>query len=239
MTIKNWLEVKSVADVGEIWIYGEITDLKWFDEEVTPTYVKDELEKLKGSSSINLYVNSPGGNVFAGVAIYNELRRYNKPVTAYVDGIAASIASLIVLAADRVVMPSNSMLMIHNAWMVAAGDYREFRDLADKLEKITDSVLVKTYQSKTDLSKDKIKNMMDEETWLSGDEAVAMGFADELVEEQKIAASYVGDNVQFNNVEVPLNRFKAFPKAKFTEHKPTNQLTLEQRHRHTMNMLTA
>jgi len=235
----KWLEVKAIADVGEVYIYGEITDLKWFDEEVTPSGVKDELDKLKNVSSINVYVNSPGGNIFAGVAIYNALKRVNVPVTAYVDGIAASIASLIVLAADRVVMPFNAMLMIHNAWMIAAGDYNEFRTLADKLEKIQDSVLIETYSRKTGMSKEKLAAMMDEETWLSGEEAVKMGFADEVIEEQKIAACYSGENIKFSNVEVQLDRFRAFPKAKFKEHIPKNNKSLEQRHRHITNMLTA
>lgn len=235
----KWFEVKAIADIGEVYIYGEITDLKWFDEEVTPSSVKDELAKLKDVSSVNVYVNSPGGNVFAGVAIYNELKRFNKPVTAYVDGIAASIASLIVLAADKVVMPFNAMLMIHNAWMIAAGDYKEFRTLADKLEKIQDSVIVETYARKTGMSKEKLSKMMDDETWLNGDEAVKLGFADEVIEEQKIAACYVGDNVKFSDVEVQLNRYRAFPKAKFIEHKPQNNQSLELRHRHTMNMLSA
>lgn len=228
-----------MGDVGEIYIYGEITNLKWFEEDITPTGVKEELDKLKNVSSINVYVNSPGGNVFAGVAIYNELKRVNKPVTAYVDGIAASIASLIVLAADKVVMPFNAMLMIHNAWMIAAGDYKEFRALADKLEKIQDSVITETYSKKTGMSKEKLSKMMDDETWLNGDEAVKLGFADEVLEEQKIAACYVGNNIKFNDVEVQLNQYKAFPKAKFTEHKPSNNQSLTLRHRHTMNMLRA
>ncbi|NIP27930.1 MAG: Clp protease ClpP, partial [Phycisphaerae bacterium] len=113
-------------------------DLKWFDDDVTPTDIKEELDKLKDVDEINVYVNSPGGNVFAGVAIYNELKRFNKPVTSYVDGLAASIASLIVLAADKVVMPFNAMLMIHNPYMIAVGDANGFRELADKLDKVTD-----------------------------------------------------------------------------------------------------
>ena len=235
----NWLEVQAKANIGEVYIYGEITDFKWFDEDVTPTSIKDELAKIKNVDEVNVYVNSPGGGVFAGVAIYNELKRINVPVTAYVDGIAASIASLIVLAADRVVMPVNAMLMVHNPWTLAYGNANELRELADKLDKISDSVLIETYAAKTGLSADELREMMDAETWLSGEEAVEQGFADELLEEQKIAAYYEGDNVKFNNVEVHLNKFKAFPKSKFSEHKPTNTLSLQQRHRHKINMLSA
>ncbi len=235
----KWLEVKALAGIGEIYIYGEITDIKWWDEDITPIDIKEELDKLKDVDSINVYVNSPGGNVFAGVAIYNMLRRVNKPVTAYVDGIAASIASLIVLAADKVVMPFNAMLMIHNVWMCACGDYKTFRELADKIKKIQDSTVTEAYQRKTGLSNEKLTKMMDEETWMNGDEAVKLGFADVVEEEQKIAACYVGNNVKFSDVEVQMNRFKAFPKAKFTEHKPTKNQSLKQRHRHKVNMLSA
>jgi ATP-dependent Clp protease protease subunit len=237
--MKNWLEVLVKANIGELYIYGEITDWKWLDEDVTPTSVAEELGKLKDVDSINVYVNSVGGNVFAGVAIYNELKRFNKPITSYVDGLAASIASLIVLAADKVVMPSNAMIMIHNPWGCICGNANELRDFADRLDKITESVLIETYHNKTGIEKDKLKEMLDAETWLDGKEAVELGFADELLEEQKVAACYVGDNIKFNDVEVQLNKFRAFPKAKFTEHTPKNTMSMKQRHRHTMNMLTA
>jgi ATP-dependent Clp endopeptidase proteolytic subunit ClpP len=233
----NWLKVMVKATIGEIYIYGEIDDFKYWGDEVTPTDIKDELNKLKNVSSINLFVNSPGGGVFAGAAIYNELKRFDKPITAYVDGLAASIASLIVLAADKVVMPSNAMYMIHNPWMLAVGDAPKLRDMADKLDKITDSVLLETYANKTGMKKEDLQKMLDDETWLSGAEAVELGFADELEEEQKIAACYVGDNVKFNNVEVQLSKFRAFPKSKFTEHKP--KMSLKQRHKHKITMLSA
>lgn len=141
----KWLEVKAQAGgVGELYIYGDITELKWYDEAVTPKDVKEELNKLKEVASINIYVNSPGGNVFAGVAIFNEIKRLNKPTIAYVDGIAASIASLIILAADEVVMPNNSMLTIHHPFMCACGNAADFRAYAERLDKISDSVLVST-----------------------------------------------------------------------------------------------
>lgn len=236
--MKNWLQIKAQGKLGEIFIYGEITDWKWLDEDVTPNDIKNELAKLKDVDSINVYVNSPGGNVFAGVAIYNALKRFNKPITAYVDGIAASIASLIILAADKVVMPLNAMLMIHNPWSCICGSALELRDHADKLEQITDSVLITTYQAKTGITKEKLKDMLDKETWLSAEEAVALGFADEMEAEQQIAASYVGGNIKFKDTEIALDNFKAFPRAKFSEHTP-KQSTFKQRHRHNMNMLSA
>lgn len=238
--MKTWLQVMiSAANVGEIYIYGVIEDMVFWGDEVTPTYIKEELDKLKDVDSIMLYVNSPGGSVFAGVAIYNELKRFNKPITSYIDGVAASIASLIVLAADKVVMPFNAMMMIHNPWTCVCGDADELRAIAERLDKVTESVLIETYRVKTGITKAKLKKMLDEETWLSAEEAVELGFADVLEKEQKIAACYAGDNIKFNDVEVQLNRFKAFPKSKFTEHKPNKSISLNQRHKHTLNMLSA
>jgi len=235
----KWLQVMNKASIGEIYIYGEIEDFKWIPEDVTPMDIKNELEKLKNSDSINLYVNSPGGSVFAGLAIFNELKRFEKPITAYVDGVAASIASLIVLAADRVVMPFNAMFMIHNMWTCICGTAEDLRNTADRIDKMSESILVETYARKTGLEKDKIIKMMDEETWLNGEDAFLLGFADEILEEQKIAACYKGENVSFGEVEVNLNKFKSFKKEKFTEFEPKKHLSLEQRHRHNMNMLAA
>lgn len=236
----KWLNVIIQGAIGEVFIYGEISDSKFWGDEVTPTDIKDELAKLKKANEINIYVNSPGGNVFAGVAIYNEIKRLNKPVTSYVDGIAASIASLIILAADRVVMPQNSMLMIHNVWTIAMGDAQAFRDLADRLDKITDSTILEAYQAKTGIDKAELKKMLDDETWLSAAEAVDLGFADEVQEDQKLAACLVGDSVKFKDTEIALDKFKAFPKDKFTEYKPEPKATsLKQRHEHNLFMLEA
>lgn len=235
----DWLQIKVAAKVGEVYIYGEIDDFKFWGDEVTPTGIKEELDKLKDVNSINIYVNSPGGGVFAGVAIYNEIKRLDKPVTAYVDGLAASIASLIVLAADRVVMPVNALYMIHNPYMCACGDAGQLRNMADRLDKLRESVLISTYRDKTGLDEEQLKTMLDEETWLDGKEAVELGFADELAEDQKIAACYQGGSVRFNNVEVQTNKFKAFPKSKFIEHKPQQEMSIKQRHKHRMFMLAA
>lgn len=235
----KWLNAKATGNVGEIYIYGEITDFKWWDEDVTPTSIKEELDTLKDVDSIKLYVNSPGGGVFAGVAIFSALKRLNKPITAYIDGVAASIASLIVLAADKVVIPTNGAFIIHNVWSYMCGNAKEFREVADKLDIMTETVLIAEYAKKTGIDKAKIQEMLDAETWIYGEEAVELGFADELAEEQKIAACYTGNNISFNNVEIDLKKFKSFSKDKFTEYKPKNRMNLEQRHRHTMNMFSA
>lgn len=235
----KWLEVKAQNNIGEIYIYGTIETEQWWDSDVTPSGINEQLKKLEDTDSIKIYVNSPGGQVYAGVAIYNTLKRFDKPITAYVDGVAASIASLIVLAADNVVMPSNSMLMIHNPWVGgASGEAKNLRDIADRLDKVK-GIILDVYQNKTGISEEELSTMMDDETWLTGREAIELGFADEVDEEQKIAACYTDKNVKFKNVEVDLSKFTKFPKDKFKEHSEAPQNTKLNSHRLRIAALSA
>ena len=116
----EWFKLKNLGQTAELYIYGEITTDKWFDEEVTPTEIAAELDSIKHVDTLNVYVNSPGGNVFAGIAIYNQLKRFgeNRTINMYVDGIAASISSLVVLAGVNVVIPHNARYMIHNPFFM-------------------------------------------------------------------------------------------------------------------------
>src|SRR5690606_35769460 len=125
-------------------------------------------------------INSPGGDVFAGVSIMNMLKDREGEVTGIVDGLAASIASVIAMAGDKVIMNTGSMMMIHNAWSMAVGDSNELRKLADQLDKIGDSI-IDVYATRTGLSKDELKAMLDAETWMGAEEAVELGFADEAI----------------------------------------------------------
>ena len=126
---------------------------------------------------INLRVNSPGGNVFGARAMQNAINRSQSKVVAHVDGLAASAASVLILAADEIVMGEGSFLMIHNAWTIAAGNAADMRQQADDLEEIDES-LVQSYASRTNMPNEQIKDMMNAETWIGADKAVALGFAD-------------------------------------------------------------
>lgn len=206
--------VKNAADgVGEIYIYGDIEDMKWYEEDVVPTEIKEQVDALEGVERINVYVNSPGGSVFAGIAIFNILRRSKAHVTAYVDGLAASIASLIVLAADEVVIPTNALFMIHNPWIGrASGEAGDLRQMADRLDRVKD-VLITTYQEKTTLNADALSEMMDKETWLNGQEAKNLGFADSVTDELAMAAKCEGDKFFIKDgVTFSVNDFKNFKK---------------------------
>ncbi|XKK19670.1 Clp protease ClpP [Bacillus sp. CB102A.1] len=129
-TIKDVFTIKNQTESSaDLFIYGDIinnTGWKWDDSDIMPDDVKNILGQLDDKSNLNIYVNSGGGSVFAGLAIYNMLKRNKAQKTVYVDGVAASIASVIALAGDRVVVPSNAFLMIHKPWTYAAGNAIDF-----------------------------------------------------------------------------------------------------------------
>lgn len=175
---------------ADIYIYGDITSWPWLESDVSSYTLSKELQELDESiEQINVYINSYGGEVAEGLAIYNALKRHKAKVTTYVDGFACSIASVIFAAGDERIMSDTSLLMIHNAWTWAAGDSNELKKQAEDLEKITQAS-INAYLNITNLSEDEIKEMMDEETWINGQEALEMGFATELVEvEEKQVAT--------------------------------------------------
>lgn len=188
---KFW-NLKKIDDkTGELTLYGEISDTTWWGDEITPKQFKEDLDALGDIETLNVYINSPGGDVFAGQAIYTMLKRHKAKVNVYIDGLAASIASLIAMAGDKVIMPENAMMMIHNPWAFASGNANDFRKLADDLDKIRESMIV-AYQKKTGLEKSKIIDIMDAETWLTAQECKEKGFADEI-EEAKQAAAYISE----------------------------------------------
>ena len=145
---------------------------------------------------LNLYINSDGGSVFEGIAIYEYIRRHPAFVTAYVDGLAASIASVITLAADEIVMASNAMMMIHDPWINISGSGDELRKSADVIDKVRKQIL-DIYVRRTGSDPETISALMQDETWLDAAEAIALGFADRIAEPQQVAASY--DLSQFRN----------------------------------------
>lgn len=159
--------------MNEILIYSDIGEDIW-GEGVTAKSVKAQLDKVEGDFSVR--INSGGGDVFDGVAIYNLIKGHAGKTTVYVDGLAASAASIIAMAGDEIIMAENSMLMIHDPWTVTVGSASEMRETADLLDKIRDS-LVKTYNSKTGIEADELRTMMAAETWLDADEALSMSFA--------------------------------------------------------------
>ena len=152
---------------------------------------KDFIGDLRAvtSKTINVEINSPGGDVFAGLAIYNALKSSGKEIVVKVMGVAASTASLIAMAGDKIVMPKNTFMMVHNPWSFAAGTADELRDTADTLDKIGAS-LQATYVARTGQTEDTIKELLSKDTWLTADESLALGFATEVTDAVTASASF-------------------------------------------------
>ena len=208
---KFWnFKAKSETE-GELMLYGPISSSTWWGDEVTPKQFKKDMDALGDIANLNIYINSDGGDVFAGQAIYSMIKRHKAAKTVYIDGLAASVASLIAMAGDKVYMPSNAMLMIHNPYTIAIGNSNEFRKLADDLDKIRESMLT-TYASKTGMEQEELIKLLDAETWLSAEDAYILGFADEIEEQKAIAASIEGGFLMVNNVQMDLKKYKNAPK---------------------------
>ena len=188
----DWYSVKAAGSTepAEVFIYDQIGSSFW-DDGVTPSSLIDEIKalKLKDSDALSVRINSPGGNMFDGNTIYNYLRSIKQTIDVTIDGMAASAASIIAMAGDTIRMPENSFLMIHNPWMVVAGDSQVMRKTADDLDIMRDGA-IKTYLERTgdNLSRDELVTMLDDETWLGADRAVELGFADEVLEPVRAAA---------------------------------------------------
>ena len=158
---------------------------------------KDFISELSGITAkvVNVEINSPGGDVFAGLAIYNALKSSGKEIVVKVMGVAASAASLIAMAGDKIIMPKNTFMMVHNPWSFAMGNADELRDTADTLDKIGAS-LQATYVARTGQSEDKIKELLSKDTWLTADESLELGFATEVVDDIKAKAVFDMDRAE-------------------------------------------
>ena len=189
---EKWYNIQNKA--------GETADIYIFDEigtyGVTAQDFISDIKDLK-DTPINLRINSIGGDVFDGMAMYNVIKRREAKTTVYIEGIAASIATIIALGADEVVMAENSLFMIHNAWGGAMGEAKDMRKTAATLEKISGE-LTDIYMKKTGLSYEVLAEMMDEETWLNAQEAYDYGFVDTISDSIKVAAKY--DVSKFKNI---------------------------------------
>ncbi|RQT33441.1 head maturation protease, ClpP-related [Burkholderia contaminans] len=188
---KRWWDIRAQANAAggsevEIRIYGDIgfwgTDADLFVAKL------DEVAAT--ASSIVVAINSMGGDVFDALAIYNAVRRYAGKVTGRVDGVAASAASLILMACDTIEMPSNARLMIHNPHTVAAGESGDLRKLADLLDSMSDSMMA-AYVERSGRTEEEVRAIMDAETWLTAAQAMEQGFCDAIVDPIRIAA-YAG-----------------------------------------------
>lgn len=175
------LALNSGETEANIDIYGDITSWEWFESDVSSYTLSKQLEALPDTvSKINVYINSYGGEVAEGLAIYNALKRHKAKVVTYCDGFACSIASVIFMAGDERVMSNASLLMIHNAWTYAQGNAKDLRKQADDLDVITQAS-VNAYMNGVNITEEELKEMLDNETWIASAEALEKGFATSVI----------------------------------------------------------
>lgn len=177
----------------------------WYESETSAKHFRDELAKHPNAREIKVYINSLGGSVMEGIAIYNQLKRHPAHKTVYVDGFACSIASVIAMAGDTVIMPKNAVMMIHNAWSYAIGNAAQLRKAADDLEVVNNASRQAYLEKAGDkLSEDKLTELLDAGTYLSAEQCIELGLADTYGEEdepdeanqQKMLESAVQQSIQ-------------------------------------------
>lgn len=192
----NWTVTNNDEKTERILtLSGVIAEESWFDDEVTPKIFRDEL--MSGEGDITVWINSPGGDCIAAAQIYNMLLEYKGNVTIKIDGIAASAASVVAMAGNKVIMSPVSMLMIHNPMTMATGDTTEMKKAISMLTEVKESI-INAYELKTGMSRDKIAKLMDAETWMDANKAVELGFADEILSREssvKPSAMIYSENV--------------------------------------------
>ncbi|RUR35152.1 Clp protease ClpP [Clostridium perfringens] len=202
--IKNELENRA-----DLFFYGDICSSTWGcweDEDKCPQDVADFLKDLDNNKEINIYINSGGGSVFAGLAIYNQLKRHPANKTVYVDGLAASISSVIALAGDKVIIPKNAQFMIHKPWSWAIGNANDLRKTADSLDSCEQSILnVYEENLKDGVDIETIKQFVNDETWFTGEEA-AKYFNIDVEEESELVACNSEYFEKYKNI--PIDLFK-------------------------------
>ncbi len=212
MPNKNFWKFRNEAEseTAELLLYGEISDVSWYGDEVTPKEFHEDLISCEGKD-LAVHINSPGGDVFAAQAIYTQLKAYTGKVTMHIDGMCASAATIIACAGDTVIMPSNTIYMIHNPKSAMLGYFD-----APQLDKISESLgavkqtIVNVYMARVHgvLTETQIKHKMDSETWMTADEAKSYGFVDEITEAIPIENKWDGDMLIVNSVSCKLERFK-------------------------------
>jgi ATP-dependent Clp endopeptidase proteolytic subunit ClpP len=217
--MSKWFDIvnKGNGEADEIYIYGAIVDEKWdeTDPEVTPIEFQLKLQAVI-NKDVKIFINSPGGNVFAGLAIYHMLKRHPANKTCYVDGMCASISSVIAMACNKIVAPKTSLMLVHKPLIAGYvyGNAIDLRTFAEELDKV-ETVIVEAYTAKTGLTAEKIREVMEKDAYMTGEEAVSLGFADVLDDSKKFKASIDNDQITINNQSMSIKNYKGFPVDKF------------------------
>lgn len=195
----NWITAKASGKTGELMIYGDISDLKWYEEDVTPLEVDKAIKELKDCTDITVRVNSYGGSVFGGLAIISMIKNIKAKTTAIIEGVGASMGSVIPLACDKVMMSENAMMMIHKPSAFFGGNANDIRKGADLLDKC-ENQLIEIYMKRFKGTEDELRDKLANETWLTASEALEMGLIDEIDKSVEMVASAKG--IMFNKLEI-------------------------------------
>jgi len=209
----NWVETD---EARTLYLDGAIAEETWYGDEVTPKQFKSEL--MNGAGDITIWINSPGGDVFAASQIYNMLMDYKGNVTVKIDGIAASAASVIAMAGTNVLISPTGLMMIHNPMTIAFGDKKEMEKAIEMLGEVKESI-INAYELKTGLTRAKLSHLMDQESWFNAKKAVELGFANNIMFSKSNDAPEI-EGAIFSNISVVNSLISKFPQKQKEANKP-------------------
>ena len=210
--LKFWNVMKNEEEKSaELILYGSIGSDEYWDD-ISDKAFKQDIENLGDVENITLHINSPGGSVFSAVAIANTLKNHKAKITANIDGLAASAATIITSACDTVRMPKNALFMVHNPITFAYGNNQDMQKTLEMLNKVKNSI-IETYLNKAKTDKETLSELMDNETWMSAEEAKEYGFVDEILDES-VEKEVIENKLIINNMAFDISRFKNFKEKK-------------------------
>ena len=210
--LKFWNLVKNDEEKSaKLILYGSIGSDEYWDD-ISDKAFKQDIENLGDVENIILHINSPGGSVFSAVAIANTLKNHKAKITANIDGLAASAATIITSACDTVKMPKNALFMVHNPITFAYGNNQDMQKTLEMLNKVKNSI-IETYLNKAKTDKETLSELMDNETWMSAEEAKEYGFIDEILDEN-VEKEIIENKLIINNMAFDISRFKNFKEKK-------------------------
>ncbi|WP_455042577.1 head maturation protease, ClpP-related [Leptotrichia buccalis] len=218
--LKFWNVMKNDEEKSaELILYGSIGSDEYWDD-ISDKAFKQDIENLGDVENITLHINSPGGSVFSAVAIANTLKNHKAKITANIDGLAASAATIITSACDTVKMPKNALFMIHNPITFAYGNNQDMQKTLEMLNKVKNSI-IETYLNKAKTDKETLSELMDNETWMNAEEAKEYGFIDEILDEN-VEKEVIENKLIINDMAFDISRFKNFKEKKNREPRVIN-----------------
>ena len=210
--LKFWNVMKNDEEKSaELILYGSIGSDEYWDD-ISDKAFKQDIENLGDVENITLHINSPGGSVFSAVAIANTLKNHKAKITANIDGLAASAATIITSACDTVRMPKNALFMVHNPITFAYGNNQDMKKTVEMLDKVKDSI-IETYLNKAKTDRETLSELMDNETWMNAETAKEYGFIDEILDEN-VEKEVIENKLIINNMAFDISRFKNFKEKK-------------------------